>query len=304
MSPSNSLELARLLEMPSREAMLHRNPSAQRFWKEHRDLLRSAWQEWEQSRKEPMFGSAASLLDDNLREAVAGAWKDPSTEMSVAKLWHEVAPDVFECQFFDPTRLAELRAYLEDIWNAEIPLRPPYGIVLNRGGAMLDPRSEGFLAAPAFQVLYRELIDTYMRPIARLLFPNLMGYDTQSFGFSIRYEPNKDTSIRPHTDASSVTLNINLNLPGEAFSGSAVHFLNSTTGDVTEVVFKPGVAIMHRGQIAHAAQPIRSGERTNFVLWLYGEHGRTPPPGVEHAVQKAEERWVVPSATLDEFAPF
>ena len=102
-------------------------------------------------------------------------------------LLQEVAPDVFQFQFFDPQRLADLRSYLESAWNAQIPLRPPYGIVLNRRGAMLDRRSEGYLAAPSFQAFYRELLDTYMRPIARLVFPEVMGYDTQTFGFSIHY---------------------------------------------------------------------------------------------------------------------
>jgi len=53
---------------------------------------------------------------------------------------------------------------------------------------MLDGRSEGYLAAPNFQTFYKDkdLMDTYMRPISRLLFPDITRYDTQTFGFSIQ----------------------------------------------------------------------------------------------------------------------
>ena len=302
--PHNQLKLARALELPTREAMLNRELSVQQFWGNNRDLLSDAWGEWEISEKGRLFTPDSSLLDKDLRNAVMQAWEDPSKESEVKALWEEVAPDVFQCQFFDPERLVDLRGYLEEIWDAQIPIRPPYGIVLNRRGAMLDRRSEGYLAAPNFQAFYNVLLSTYMRPIARLLFPEVVGYDSQTFGFSIHYKPNTDNSIRPHTDASAVTLNVNLNLPDEAFTGSAVDFLDSKTGQVTGLTFKPGAAMIHRGSAVHAAQPITSGERTNFVLWLFGEHGRLPPQGAQRGAIDAAERWVMPTVALDDYAPF
>lgn len=302
--PLSQLERVRALNLPSREAMLHRYRSVQQFWNTNKDLLRNAWKEWEEVEKATIFTLDDSLLDTHLRAAVIKAWEDPSTESAVQELWQAVSPGVFQCQFFDPERLADLRNYLEEASNAQIPLRPPYGIVLNRGGAMLDPRSEGFFAAPSFQALYRELLDKYMRPIGRLLFPEVMGYDTQTFGFSIQYQAGGDTSLRLHTDASTVTFNINLNLPGEEFTGSAVDFHNPITGQMHRQIFKPGVAIIHRGNVAHTTQPITNGKRTNFVMWLYGDHGKMPPYGATRLVNDAHQRWTVPSAKYDNFAPF
>ena len=169
---------------------------------------------------------------------------------------------------------------------------------------MLDLRSEGSLAAPSFQEFYRLLTDTYMRPIARLLFPETVGYDSQTFGFSIHYQPETDTSIRPHSDASAVTLNINANLPDEQFTGSTVDFFNSVTGDVTPLTFEPGTAMIHRGHVPHTAQPITSGERTNLVLWLFGENGRVPTQWSEEKAAGPYERWVDPAAVQDSYAPF
>tara|TARA_R110002153_G_scaffold184907_3_gene338065 strand:- start:287 stop:1201 length:915 start_codon:yes stop_codon:yes gene_type:complete len=302
---ANQLQLARALELPTRQAMLYREPAVQNFWINNTDLITNAWSEWEAtSIDSSTFTLDDTLLDKNLREAVKQAWEDPSKELAVKALLHEVAPDVFQFQFFDPERLAVLRGYLEQVWNSQIPMRPPYGIVLNRRGAILDSRSEGYLAAPSFQAFYNEILNTYMRPISRMLFPEVMGFETQTFGFSIYYEPNTDSSIRPHTDASTVTLNINLNLPGEEFTGSQVDFYHPYTGDIKSLTFKPGTAMLHRGNIAHAAKPITSGERTNFVLWLYGERGRLPAQGAPRIPVDAKQRWTNPNKPNDGYAPF
>ena len=298
------LNTARALTLPSREAMLHRAPSVQQFWNRHRELLSNAWKEWEVSEQIDANSLSSELLDSRLRQAVEAAWEDPSKETDVKALWQEVAPGVYAGQFFDPERLVDLRTYLEKVWDAGIPLRPPYGIVLNRRGAMLDKRSEGYLAAPTFQHFYQELINTYMRPIARLLFPEIVGYDSQSFGFSIHYQPNTDTSIRPHTDASAVTLNINLNLPTETFSGSAINFFDISRGKTNEISFTSGSAMIHRGTVPHAALPITAGERTNFVLWLYGNRGRLPGPHSAAESIEASQRWTIPAYDQDDHAPF
>lgn len=297
------LQRAQAIELPPRDAMLRRDDSVRRFWNTNEKLFREAWKEWDASKEGQLASLDQSLIDPKLRVAVAQAWEDPSTEGAVQRLWTEVAPDVFQCQFFDPERLGELRGYLEEVADANIPLRPPYGIVLNRGGAMLDERSEGHLGAPSFQAFYRMLLDTYMRPVARLLFPEVVGYDSQTFGFSIRYQPSKDTSIRPHTDASAVTLNLNLNLPGEEFSGSQVRFYDPTGGTM-DFRFEPGTAVIHRGRVAHAAQAITEGERSNLVLWLYGQGGEMPPRYAVAEPVDARARWTVPTTAHDRYAPF
>lgn len=169
---------------------------------------------------------------------------------------------------------------------------------------MLDSRSEGYLAAPNFQAFYQNLMNAYMRPISRMLFPDIVGYDSQTFGFSIQWQPDTDTSLRAHTDASSVTLNINLNLPDEAFSGSGVRFFDRETQQISELTFAPGTALIHHGSVPHESMPITEGERSNFVLWLYGESGAIPQPQRAPEAISAEERWSVPTVGSDGFAPF
>ncbi|MFI8619741.1 hypothetical protein ACIGBN_02080 [Marinomonas sp. NPDC078689] len=82
-NPVSSLERARALDLPSREATLNRAPSVQQFWNRNNSLLSEAWQEWENNHQDSLFIPDASLLDKNLRDAVEQAWQDPSKESAV-----------------------------------------------------------------------------------------------------------------------------------------------------------------------------------------------------------------------------
>lgn len=113
-----------------------------------------------------------------------------------------------------------------------------------------------------------------------------------------------DTSLRLHTDASAVTMNINMNLPHEEFTGSEVDFYDPLTGNVNRLSFESGTAMIHRGSVAHAAQPITSGERSNIVLWLYGNGMQIPTNNDKKIKVDAEKRWTVPTNEKDSFAPF
>ncbi len=313
---SNALAQALSLNLPSREASLRRDPSVSQFWNTNRNLLKEAWAEWEMENKDNLLVPDETLLDPKLRKAINDAWENPEKETAVADLWEEIIPGVYVAQFFDLERLAEFRNYLEDVVNSKIPKRAPYGIQLNRYGMMLDPRSEGHLAAPNFQAFYNDMMDRYMRPIARLLL-GTYGYDNQTFGFSIQYNPDKDKDLHAHTDASAATLNININLPDEKFTGSQVDFYDKASGKTVPTIFEPGKAIIHSGNVPHATHPITSGQRSNLVVWLYGDRMQIPrgntssygSAGNLHTntvttEATAQQRWSMPEGAKDTFAPF
>ncbi|MCB4797722.1 2OG-Fe(II) oxygenase [Neotamlana laminarinivorans] len=314
---TNALQQALALEVPSRELSLRRDPSVSKFWNDNRKLLEAAWVEWEVENKDNLLLPDESLLDSKLRKAINDAWENPEKENVVADLWEEIIPGVYETQFFDLERLADFRKYLEDAVNSGIPKRAPYGIQLNRYGMMLDPRSEGHLAAPSFQAFYNAIMDRYMRPISRLLL-GTYGYDNQTFGFSIQYNPDKDKDLHAHTDASSATLNINTNLPDEKFTGSVVDFYDKASGKTVQTKFEPGKAIIHRGNVPHATHPIESGQRSNLVVWLYGDNMQIPRGSTSSygnissssikdvALESvtARQRWSLPDGPKDTVAPF
>jgi hypothetical protein len=318
MEKNNPLMGARSLTLPSREASLNREPSVSQFWDNNQKLLEDAWVAWEIENKRSLLIPDETLLDANLRQAINDAWENPDKENIVADLWDEIIPGVYVAQFFDLERLSEFRTYLEAIINSNIPTRPPYGIQLNRYGMMLDQRSVGYLAAPDFQKFYTDIMNRYMRPIARLLL-GFYGFDNQTFRFSIQYNPDKDKDLHAHTDASTATLNININLPVEEFTGSQVDFFDKTTGKTIQTIFEPGKAIIHRGNVPHATHPITSGQRSNLVVWLYGDRMQVPR-GASNSYNTttsksklttdapesltARQRWTVPTGAKDTFAPF
>lgn len=317
MTNNNSLAKARALALPSRKEVLQREPSVSHFWNSNRKLLEDAWAEWEIENKGKLLIPDETLLDSRLRKAINDAWENPEKENAVADLWEEIIPGVYTAQFFDLKRLAEFRSYLETVANSQIPTRPPYGIQLNRHGFMLDQRSEGYLGAPGFQAFYNDIMDRYMRPVARLLL-GTYGYDNQTFGFSIQYDPDKDKDLRPHTDASAATLNININLPDEKFTGSQVDFHDKTTKKTVQTIFEPGKAIIHHGSVPHATHPITTGQRSNLVVWLYGDRMKVPRGGAssygifgdpEPTIDvpeniTARQRWSIPEGEKDTSAPF
>jgi len=317
MKHNNALEQARALTIPSRETTLLREPSVSNFWNNNRKVLEDAWLEWEIKNKDNLLIPDETLLDPHLRQAINDAWENPEKENVLADLWEEIIPGVYIAQFFDVKRLAEFRNYLEAVSNSKIPTRAPYGIQLNRYGLMLDPRSEGHLAAPNFQSFYNDMMNRFMRPIARLLL-GTYGYDNQTFGFSIQYNPDKDNHLKPHTDASTATLNININLPSEEFTGSQVDFFDKVSGKKVQTVFESGKAIIHKGAVPHVTQSITSGQRSNLVVWLYGDRMQIPSGSTSsygnfdnststfnaHGNVTARERWSISTEPKDTFAPF
>lgn len=311
-----ALKSARGVAPPERDAVLRRDPSVTEYWYKYSALFEQAWAEWVEHDSE---GASLPALDDSvfepkLREAVAEAWTDPvNKEGAVRDLWTEVAPDVFACQLLDPSQIHRIRAHFDRAEHAGIPVRQPYGIVLNRKGFMLDERSAGYFAAPGFQAFYKFLTASYMRPIGRLFYPDYIQRDddSQTFGFSIAWQegPAADKNIMQHTDASALTFNINMNLPSESgFEGAAVYFVDPATRLKTQFEFKPGVALMHRGAAPHASLPITKGERRNMVLWLYGAQGEFSH--YPYATRmNAKERWTKPEddsecAAIDRWSPF
>ena len=305
----SALEQARKLEMPSREKILARDGSVYDFWNHNEELLEKAWEEWNDKEATNLPKLDSSLIHPKLRAAVEATWKDPSVEkeQAIRDLWQEVAPGVYAIQFLDLEQISKLRQWLDATAKAGIPTRPPYGIVLNRKGVMMDPRSVGYLAAPDVQSFYRLLVDEYARPLGRLFFPEHIREtdDDQSFAFSIQYqgESGGDKSIRHHTDASTVTFNINLD-EQQTWTGSSLIFF--TEQGNKQVTWSPGFAVMHLGKTMHAALPIESGTRSNLVIWTmpsaggHRAYGSVSPLATEDGCYAPEyqlsvqERWTKP----------
>lgn len=294
------LQKARELETPAALTTDAGESEASEFWNQNGELIRKAWLEWEEGNVDlPILDE--SVYNPALREAVKVALQDPTQEDDIRRHFDEVSPGVYKCQLLQPDRIADIRAYIDAVGSSGIPTRRPNG--MNRYGIILDPRTEGSVALSGLNRFYEDLVDDYVRPLGRLWFPEYMQAqdDAESYAFTIRYKGGEDLALREHSDASLVTLNVNLNVPGRSnetsYSGSTLYFVDEATGNHQEVQFEPGMAVLHRGLTRHAAQPIRQGERTNMVVWLFGEHGYVRfVPYEERERMSRQKRWTKPDA--------
>ena len=290
------VELARALIPPTPVAKRDAAFEDEEFYQRHGELLRAAWRE---------HGLADASLADFRSAAVAPSLADavdalreqpsPEREAAVRALFNETAPGVFCGQLLRADAIAGLRAELARVAASGIPTRRPNG--MNRYGVILDDEVDGAVSN-GLAAFVRALVDAYVRPLGRMLFAELVGAgdDVEQFAFTVRYRPDEDATLAEHRDASVVTLNLNLNAPGEGYGGSALAFQDAREPSARHTVeFTPGMALIHQGALRHAALPIEHGARENLIVWLFGADGyvrAAPRPEAERL--SLEERWDLP----------
>lgn len=111
----------------------------------------------------------------------------------------------------------------------------------------------------------RALVNLYVKPFAEKADIDL---DVEAtYPFVVEYSTKTQRSLATHVDAADVTLN--LCLYGK-FTGGELVFPDAKSGARALVLKqRPGVAIVHSGKAAHRAAALKSGTRTNLVLWCF-----------------------------------
>ena len=216
---------------------------------------------------------------------------------------------VFRYQnFLTPEGVQVLRDHLDSItYDSGIPTRRPNA--MNRHGLLLDPTVPGGVGGnlPIHNFL-DILVRDFVRPLGRSFFPTFCGNsedDIKHYAFTIRYgddghdplfttETGGDLELKEHSDASIISLNINLNLPDEEYTGSSLYFLqdDGNKKERREFNFESGTALLHRGMTRHGSIPLQSGQRNNLVIWLHGKDGYVRTSSYEkHEQLTVSERW-------------
>jgi hypothetical protein len=296
-----ALEQARRIVPPAVSLQQRGEYEHDEFWGENDALIKAAWEEWwhQESSHLPDLMAEEDLMDPTLLQALRRVRQDPKddTEADLQQLFQPVIRgQVYQVPFLTPRGVLSLRQHLDaasyyyhnrssaNHTAAGIPTRRPNG--MNRYGIILDPTIEGAVSYDEINIWINHVVDDYVRPLSRMLFPQLTSRhypedDCESYAFTIRYHPEEDMELKEHSDASVYTININLNLimekeetnATEEYSGSSLYFLDPATDSQQRVSFTPGMAVLHRGLTRHAALPITHGERHNLVVWLFGQDG-------------------------------
>ena len=155
---------------------------------------------------------------------------------------------------------------------------------MNRHGAMLSATIPGGVTYPILDTFLHRLVHSYLIPTIVMLFlpPSWRNntahawwneLDHHRYAFTIQYQRGHDVLLKEHIDDSLMSFNVNLNTQNDtSFVGSNLYFILEN-GHRQAIRFESGMAVIHWGNIVHAALPIVRGQRHNLVLWLgHGTH--------------------------------
>jgi hypothetical protein len=195
---------------------------------------------------------------------------------------------------------------------------------MNRQGLVLDDETPGGVSYPQLDAFIHDVVvDTYIRPLGRMFFKDYIGSDQDDgtqYAFTVHYQTPpptgannnthnrttttttttfSDIKLKEHSDASAITVNINLNLPNntdEVYEGSSLVFVDKDTGERHVLPpMEPGMAVIHRGLHRHQALPIEKGQRYQLIVWLFGRDGYVRFVPYEPDEQMTvKERWSKP----------
>lgn len=166
---------------------------------------------------------------------------------------------------------------------------------MNNYGVVLDH-------IPGFSVVLQQFVQQFIEPLSRRLFPRLHPARSSAtissmdshHGFVVEYGADKDKKLDWHVDDSDVTLNVCL---GKQFEGGDLVFSGvrcelhrrdtpplASKGENVRVAHLIGHGLLHVGKQRHAALPIKSGERTNFILWCRNSQLESSAAGHRRAI--------------------
>ncbi|XP_061994844.1 2-oxoglutarate and iron-dependent oxygenase domain-containing protein CP2-like isoform X4 [Rosa rugosa] len=264
--PANMLNVPRELKLRyMREILLRYSTEGERTriqrHREYRERITSNYQ----SLHEQLYTmQAEQFFVPSFLNAV-----NEGTEDSFRSIMAEPSPGVFTFEMLQPQFCELLVSEVENFerWVHETRFRIMRPNTMNKYGAVLDDFG--------FETMLDKLMEEFIRPISRVLFPEVGGATLDSHhGFVVEYGIDRDVELGFHVDDAEVTLNVCL---GKQFTGGELYFrgvrcdkhVNSET--LSEEVFDyphvPGYAVLHRGRHRHGARATISGRRVNLLLW-------------------------------------
>ncbi len=160
----------------------------------------------------------------------------------------EIFPGVFTFTLMTP---AECKRFLEMVVKQKSPRETPNS--MNKYGTVIGGGFRKFLS---------HLVVHKCSPIAENFFPEIKILKNSPYAFVVDYAMSTQRSLDTHVDESDVTLNVCL---GHKFTGGELVVFGKNKS--LEIKQKVGQAIVHRGTLLHRAKPLKSGTRSNLILW-------------------------------------
>ena len=155
-------------------------------------------------------------------------------------------------------------------------------IITHARPGLMELRGHATAAQLGLAAFTAKLVKHVLGPAVRNLYPGVRVDADTSHAFVLWHsatDPDRDGAAlwrhradtgaptSEHVDDSTVTVNFTL---GGDFAGSDLSFAcgGGDQGAQLVVPQRPGLAVVHAGDLAHAVEPITAGERFNLVFWL------------------------------------
>ncbi|KAM5567829.1 2-oxoglutarate and iron-dependent oxygenase domain-containing protein CP2 [Rosa sericea] len=211
--PANMLNVPRELKLRyMREILLRYSTEGERTriqrHREYRERITSNYQ----SLHEQLYTmQAEQFFVPSFLNAV-----NEGTEDSFRSIMVEPSPGVFTFEMLQPRFCELLVSEVENFerWVHETRFRIMRPNTMNKYGAVLDDFG--------FETMLDKLMEEFIRPISRVLFPEVGGATLDSHhGFVVEYGIDRDVELGFHVDDAEVTLNVCL---GKQFTGGELYF--------------------------------------------------------------------------------
>ncbi|ESQ34491.1 hypothetical protein EUTSA_v10007812mg [Eutrema salsugineum] len=264
--PEQLLNSSRLDKARYMRDILHRYcPVTERVRiQRHREYRQKIVSSYQRLHEEIYSLDASSFFAPSFLEAVSG-----KSEESFKNTFVQSKSGIFTFEMLKPRFCEMLLAEVEHmerwVYDSRSTIMRPN--TLNKFGVVLDDFG--------FESMLQKLVDDFISPIAKVLFPEVCGTSLDSHhGFIVEYGKDRDVDLGFHVDDAEVTLNVCL---GKQFSGGELYFrgvrcdnhVNSESieEEVYDYSHVPGHAVLHRGRHRHGARATTAGHRVNLILW-------------------------------------
>ena len=241
--------------------------------KENREMIRNKYEPINEILISPKV-SKEEIFSILLSQHVIDALSSTEKALEFKKTLQEPVPGIYIADnFFNQNGVELLRNEFSNFLQSGLPVeRPnvsiPYGFKVDETGL--------------FNSWLKMIENVISKQLAPILFPEMKELKS-SYSFVKHYIHGKDTKPSTHYDPSELTFSVCL---GDKFDGSEVYFhevLQTDTCTKSERTphptkckdcqfihsHKPGSAVFHVGRHIHGVFPLESGERWQFIMWLY-----------------------------------
>ena len=113
-----------------------------------------------------------------------------------------------------------------------------------------------------FKDAFRTLLLNYVAPIAEHYYPGYYMKARDNLDFIVKYQPEGQAYLRPHHDASSVTIVVALNQRGTDFEGGGTRFVRQNCTAFSN----KGMTTLHPGRITHQHEGLQTTKGTRYIL--------------------------------------